>query len=250
MKSSNHILIQGWMINELSLKGNELILFALIYGFSQSEQGKFTGSLKYLCGSISATKNTVINSLNSLQKSNLIIKESYSINNINFCKYYHNDMVVQKLIQGGANSDIDGGANFGINNTIINNTKDNKEIAFSYLNSLSEKEVKELIKKLSSKIKKEVKPQILFSESIWNDYETLKNKLSKDENFKKEYAGVDLKSYIEDCLAWSVSKNNLSTDDGWYLTLRKWMRDAKKQGKLTMLKNFSEKKETGGFKNY
>lgn len=233
------------MINELKLKGNDLILFALIYGFSQSEQGKFTGSLKYLSGAISATKNTVLNSLNSLQESNLIIKETYSINNINFCKYYHNDMVVQKLIQGSAINDIGGGANFGINNTIIDNTIDNKKIAFSYLNSLSEKELKEVVKKLSTKIKKEVKTQILFSESIWNNYETLKAKLSQDEKFKKEFAGVDLRSYIEDCLAWSVSKNNLSTDEGWYLTLRKWMRDAKKNGNLTMLKDFKPNKPQG-----
>ena len=233
------------MINELSLKGNDLILFALIYGFSQSEQGKFTGSLKYLSGAISATKNTVINSLNSLQEANLIVKETYSINNINFCKYYHNDMVVQKLIQGGANNDMGGSANFGINNTILDNTKDNKEIAFSYLNSLTEKEIKLVIKKLSTKIKKEVEPQILFSESIWSDYLTLKNKLAKDKNFVENFAGVDLKSYIEDCLAWSVSKNNKSTNDGWYLTLRKWMRDAKKKGDLTMLKDYKPNKPQG-----
>lgn len=77
--------------------------------------------------------------------------------------------------------------------------------------------------------------QILFSNSIWNSYEALKMELAKDLNFVKEFAGVDLKSYIEDCLAWSVSKNNKSTNNGWYLTLRKWMRDDRKQGKLAML---------------
>lgn len=232
MKSSNHILIQGWMINELSLKGNDLILFALIYGFSQSEQGKFTGSLKYLSGAISATKNTVINSLNSLQEANLIIKETYSINNINFCKYYHNDMVVQKLIQGGANNDMGGSANFGINNTILDNTKDNKEIAFSYLNSLTEKELQLVIKKLSTKIKKEVASQILFSDCIYNDYQTLKNKLAKDDEFVKNYAFVNLKHYIEDCLLWSDAKNQKRTERGWLATLRNFMKKDLEDGKL------------------
>ena len=86
--------------------------------------------------------------------------------------------------------------------------------------------------------------QILFSESIWNSYDTLKKRLAKDKKFCEDFAGVDLKSYIEDCLAWSVSKRNKSTDEGWYLTLRKWMRDAKKNGKLTMLPDFDKKGHT------
>ena len=37
IKNENYVLIQGWMINELKLKGNELLIYALIYGFSQAE---------------------------------------------------------------------------------------------------------------------------------------------------------------------------------------------------------------------
>lgn len=92
--------------------------------------------------------------------------------------------------------------------------------------------------------------QLLFSESTWNNYETLKTELAKDDNFKKEYAGVDLKAYIEDCLAWSVSKNQKSTNKGWYLTLRKWMREAKKKGELIMLKSFVENKTKVGHTNH
>jgi len=92
--------------------------------------------------------------------------------------------------------------------------------------------------------------QILFSDSIWNDYQTLKSKLATDEEFKKEFAFVDLRSYIEDCLAWSVSKNKKSTNNGWYLTLRKWMRDAKRENRLTLLKNVEIKKANNGFKNH
>ena len=33
IKNENFIAIQGWMINELQLKGNDLIVYALIYGF-------------------------------------------------------------------------------------------------------------------------------------------------------------------------------------------------------------------------
>ena len=51
--NENYITIQGWMINELGLKGNSLIIYATIYGFSQTNNCEFTGSANYLaqwCG--------------------------------------------------------------------------------------------------------------------------------------------------------------------------------------------------------
>lgn len=48
VKDENYYQISGWMINKLKLKGTELQVFAIIYGFSQGEQGVFTGSLRYL----------------------------------------------------------------------------------------------------------------------------------------------------------------------------------------------------------
>ena len=36
VKNENYLVIQGWMITELKLKGNELLIYAIIYGFSQN----------------------------------------------------------------------------------------------------------------------------------------------------------------------------------------------------------------------
>ena len=33
----NYITVQGWMVTDLNLKGNELLIYACIYGFSQAE---------------------------------------------------------------------------------------------------------------------------------------------------------------------------------------------------------------------
>jgi len=217
MKDNSFFVVQGWMINCLKLKSNELLIFAIIYGFSKDNQGKFDGSLKYLADASGTSKNTVINALHSLIEKEYIIKENVVVNNITFCKYFQNDMVVQNLVGGGAKFDDLGGAKFGTNSIINNNIEDKK--------------------------------QILFSDSIWNDYDTLKDRLSKDEKFKKEYAGVDLKNYIEDCLAWSVSKNNKSNNHGWYLTLRQWMKRDLKANKLVLLKDFKPK-ENKGFTNH
>lgn len=35
VKNENYLVIQGWMITELKLKGNELLIYAIIYGFSR-----------------------------------------------------------------------------------------------------------------------------------------------------------------------------------------------------------------------
>lgn len=122
MKSDSYILIQGWMINELNLKSNTLLIFAIIYGYSKDSQGKFDGSINYLCKSTGASKNTVLKSLSDLLDLGLILKETINITNITFCKYFQNEQVVQKLIWGGAEIGMGGGAEIAPNNTNINNT--------------------------------------------------------------------------------------------------------------------------------
>ena len=47
IKNDNYIAIQGFMVKELELTGNELIAYALVYGFSQDGESKFKGSLNY-----------------------------------------------------------------------------------------------------------------------------------------------------------------------------------------------------------
>ena len=48
VKEENYISISGWMVTRLGLKGNELLVYAIIYGFSQDDETMFTGSLQYL----------------------------------------------------------------------------------------------------------------------------------------------------------------------------------------------------------
>ena len=48
VKENTYINIQAFMRNDLNLKGNELLVYAIIYGFSQDEETKFTGSSTYI----------------------------------------------------------------------------------------------------------------------------------------------------------------------------------------------------------
>lgn len=48
VKKENFVCIQGWMISELHLKGNDLLVYAIIYGYSQDGSSCFSGGLQYL----------------------------------------------------------------------------------------------------------------------------------------------------------------------------------------------------------
>ena len=74
VNSENFITIQGWMRTELNLKGNDLLVYAVIYGFSQTDNQKFTGSLQYLADWCGATKQGILKNLLNLIKAGLIIK--------------------------------------------------------------------------------------------------------------------------------------------------------------------------------
>ena len=43
VSDNNYINIQGWMVSKLNLKGNDLLIYAIIYGFSQTNNQRFTG---------------------------------------------------------------------------------------------------------------------------------------------------------------------------------------------------------------
>ena len=74
LQNENYITIQGWMVNELNLKGNSLIIYSIIYGFSQTDDCKFTGSANYLAEWCGCSRQTVMTTLNKLVDDKLLIK--------------------------------------------------------------------------------------------------------------------------------------------------------------------------------
>ena len=47
VRQSNYITILGWMVSELGLSGSALLIYAIIYGFSQNGDDSYTGSRQY-----------------------------------------------------------------------------------------------------------------------------------------------------------------------------------------------------------
>lgn len=139
IKNENYIVIQGFMVNELNLKGNELLIYAIIYGFSQLESQEFNGTLQYLANWCNSTKQGVIKALKSLIDKGLIEKKENKINNISFISYYTTkfNSIKQSLtgnatkFNGGVKQSLMGGVkqslinNIDINNINNNNIKEN-----------------------------------------------------------------------------------------------------------------------------
>jgi hypothetical protein len=53
------------MVEELGLKGSELVAYALIYGFSQDGESWFTGSAQYVADWCGIARRNAINVLQS-----------------------------------------------------------------------------------------------------------------------------------------------------------------------------------------
>lgn len=87
LNDNNFIAIQGWMRTKLNLKGYELIVYALIYGFSQDGNSKFSGTRRYIAEWCGCSMRTVDNTLASLLSKQLIIKHEKYVNGVRSCDY-------------------------------------------------------------------------------------------------------------------------------------------------------------------
>lgn len=100
IKNENFILIQGWMINNLKLSGNDLLVYAIIYGFTQDGEQWFEGSRSYLGEWCNSTKRGIQKNLQRLVENNLVLKKETFVNNVKFCKYKVNPKYTPR---GGGN---------------------------------------------------------------------------------------------------------------------------------------------------
>ena len=125
MQSNNYIVIQGWMCNELGLKGNELLIFAMIHGFSQDGVSKYYGGRKYIADTFNISLPTVDKALQGLLDKEYIVKH-ISGDYINPDSYWSNLDVVKKLYEGSKET-LHGGSKETLLNKTSKQTKSKKE---------------------------------------------------------------------------------------------------------------------------
>lgn len=78
IRNDNYYIVQGWMQNELKLKGNELRVYAIIYGFSQNGASEFRGSIGYIKEFLGISYKTVCRTLASLTQKGYVRKSFYN----------------------------------------------------------------------------------------------------------------------------------------------------------------------------
>lgn len=181
MNNNNFITITGWMVNELGLCGNELLCYALIYGFSQDGESSFKGSRKYIAKLLGVSSlNTVDRVLKSLIDKELVIKDSNNISGVVFNAYRVNfDFAFFKNCAPCSNFEYPYSKNEHDNNSNIYSNKEERD------KSLSKKEQKDE-----------------FFEQCWKDYrrkgskakaKAIWNKLTQGE---KERVLPHIKAYV------------------------------------------------------
>ena len=159
MNDDNYYQISGWMINKLKLKGIELNVYAIIYGFSQDGESEFKGSLKYLSEFTGGTsKPTLIKALKDLTEKQFIIRREEIINKVKFNRYRANLPLLKKFDGGGKETLQGGGKETLPNNKLLDNESDN--------------DIKEKISK------KEIDAEF---ESLWKHYP---RKMGKESAYK------------------------------------------------------------------
>lgn len=160
IKDTNYIEIQGWMRTQLDLKGNELLVYAIIYGFSQTENQKFTGSLQYLADWCGATKQGILKNLQSLVDKGLICKNEIIDNGVKYCEYsIKHSCIVLNTVE------------YPVKHSLTNNIANNKEV---YNKTLSKDKVEDFLKHddISVKPKKQ---------SLWDKCVSEINNFTDDE---------------------------------------------------------------------
>lgn len=146
IKDENFYQVSGWMLNRLELKGIALAVYAIIYGFTQDGESRFTGSIKYLCDFTGASKPTVMKALNDLCEKGYIQKYEIERNGVRFCEYQVSLQVVknlyrpgQEILPGGGKETLPGGGKETLPNNKISDNEELKKNIYIIISHLNEK---------------------------------------------------------------------------------------------------------------
>lgn len=228
---NTYYTVQAWMVNDLGLKGNELALYAIIYGFSQDGRSEFVGSISYIQEWLGCSKPTAIKAITALVEKGLI-KKKFASNGIDCNAYKALPNIPEgskESLQGvGKNLDrgskeslqgvvknFDGGSQISLPNNNINNNTD------IYTD-------KESIGGAAAPAPAPEKEKAEKSEPVKHRHGEYKNVLLTDEELDKlkELFPADLQERIERLSEYMASTGKKYKSH--YATIRAWAnRDSK-----------------------
>ena len=204
IKNENYVVIQGWMVNELNLKGNDLMVYAIIYGFGQITGTAFTGSYQYLADWCNTSRRTIINVVDNLLAKGYIQKNLKVTNRVKGLELLINEEVVKKFHWGSEKFSPQGSEKFSpnnIDNKSNNRLIDNKELKeiFEKKNIFISEELKKIIpedrqdyffklQKVITEIYKSPVYKKYISSITYDDLAMAYEKMSNAENVKNDVA--------------------------------------------------------------
>lgn len=87
LKAGSFVVVPSFAVTELHLKGNELFMFSIVWGFSQDGESWFTGTRAYLAEWCGCSKVTVTKALSSLCERGFLEKRVRTESGITLCDY-------------------------------------------------------------------------------------------------------------------------------------------------------------------
>lgn len=232
VNNDNFILIQGFMLSDLKLKGNELLIYAIIHGFSHLEGQRFNGGLQYLSDWTSSTKQGVMNCLKSLELKGLIKKDEKIIQGVKFCEYHTTKFTTPY-------------------NKVYHphTTEFTTPIQQSLPNSI-DKSIEESILKNKEEIPKEISPSDLENEKLRLEVEELRKHILDAENKERKSSAKKKERFepptVEDVENYFV-ENGYKKDSGTraynYYAIAEW-----RDSKGNQVKNWKQKMQAVWFK--
>ena len=219
---NHYFTVHGYAILDLNLKGNEIIIYSIIAGFSSSDNGYFTGSRQYLADWCNSTVRGVQKVLNSLVERGYIEKKVEKKGAIKHCYYRTVDIDTiltnkeekgTKFTRTGEQSSLSEGTKFtrtgeqSSHNSIV----DNKEDSIVYSRPQSQLE----------KVGNNITESNTHTPSSKSSIPTL----SECEQYAKEKEyDLDVERFYNyyDALGWLVKGNPVTN---WKALLTNWVKN-------------------------
>lgn len=229
-KIDNHIVVPGFAIVELKLSGNELLCYALIYGFSQDGETEFYGSLNYVASALNITKQNAKKVIDRLLVRGLLEKKEIYFSGCKFCHYVANrkSNAVAEIATGryqNSNGGVAESATGGMAEIATYNDIEHNSNHIITDNTADGGLFPDEEQTTHPAYRKTAESLCLFANSRYNDINAFKSCF-----VSPEYANVDIDYYYGAVADWSAQKGKKMKD--WIATARNFMRSDKEKNKL------------------
>lgn len=167
IKPTNYINIQAFMKTDLGLSGNELICYAIIFGFSQDGESEYVNGAQYVSEWLGCTYQTALSVIKKLIEKGLVVKREVT------------DESGRKMVYRVVDKS-DGGVDENFTNPISENFTNPLVKNSLTPNSIYNNNIYNIINKINNKLNKPI--------LIWLEYKKQK---------KQKYTPLGLEKCVE-----------------------------------------------------